>query len=81
MILGSKTESGRRVTHSPSRRRENTTCRHRARQPRGDEQLLAQLPRIRAGVSAKLKDANTKDRKFEDVAKDAQQAAVLVLVY
>src|SRR4030095_15942792 len=32
-------------------------------------------------VSAKLKDANTKERKFEDVVKDAEQAAVLVLVY
>jgi hypothetical protein len=30
-------------------------------------------------VSAKLKDPNTKERKFEDVAKDAEQAAVLVL--
>ena len=32
-------------------------------------------------VSARLKDANTKERKFEDVVKSAQQAAVLVLVY
>ena len=32
-------------------------------------------------VSAKLKDANTKERKFEDVVKSAEQAAVLVLVY
>ena len=32
-------------------------------------------------VSAKLKAPNTKDRKFEDVAKSAEQAAVLVLVY
>ena len=32
-------------------------------------------------VSAKLKEANTKDRKFEDVVKDAEKAAVLVLVY
>ena len=32
-------------------------------------------------VSAKLKEANTKERKFEDVVKDAQRAAVLVLVY
>ena len=32
-------------------------------------------------VSAKLKAPNTKDEKFEDVAKSAQGAAVLVLVY
>jgi S1-C subfamily serine protease len=32
-------------------------------------------------VSAKLKEPETKDRKSEDVVKDAEQAAVLVLVY
>ena len=32
-------------------------------------------------VSAKLKEPNTEDEKFEDVVKSAQQAAVLVLVY
>ena len=32
-------------------------------------------------VAAKLKDANTKDRKFEDVVKSVEQATVLVLVY
>jgi hypothetical protein len=32
-------------------------------------------------VSAKLKEPNTKERKFEDMVKDAEQAAVLVLVY
>jgi len=32
-------------------------------------------------VAAKLKEPNTKDRKFEDVVKSAEQAAVLVLVY
>jgi hypothetical protein len=32
-------------------------------------------------VSAKLKEPNTKDRKFEDVVKSAKEAAVLVLVY
>ena len=32
-------------------------------------------------VSAKLKDASTKERKFEDVVKSAEQAAVLLLVY
>ena len=32
-------------------------------------------------VAAKLKEPNTKERKFEDVVKVAQQAAVLVLVY
>jgi uncharacterized protein len=32
-------------------------------------------------VAAKVKEPNTKDRKFEDVVKSAEQAAVLVLVY
>jgi hypothetical protein len=32
-------------------------------------------------VSAKLKAPGTAERKFEDVVKDAEQAAVLVLVY
>ena len=32
-------------------------------------------------VSAKLKEPNNKDRKFEDAGKSAEQAAVLVLVY
>ena len=32
-------------------------------------------------VAAKLKDAHTKDRKFEDVVKSVEQATVLVLVY
>ncbi len=32
-------------------------------------------------VAAKLKEPNTKERKFEDVVKSAEQAAVLVLVY
>jgi hypothetical protein len=43
----------------------------------------ASLPFLESvpAVSAKLKEPNTKDEKFEDVAKSAQQAAVLVLVY
>ena len=32
-------------------------------------------------VSAKLKEPNTVERKFEAVVKSAEQAAVLVLVY
>ena len=32
-------------------------------------------------VSARLKEPNSKDQKFEDVVKSAEQAAVLVLVY
>ncbi len=31
--------------------------------------------------AAKLKESNTKDRKFEDVVKSVEQATVLVLVY
>ena len=32
-------------------------------------------------VSARLKEANTKERKFEDVVREAERAAVLVIVY
>ncbi len=32
-------------------------------------------------VAAKLKEASAKEKKFEDVVKEAEQAAVLVLVY
>ncbi len=32
-------------------------------------------------VSAKLKEPNTEEQKFEDVVKAAEHAAVLVLVY
>jgi S1-C subfamily serine protease len=42
--------------------------------------LLSFLESVPA-VSAKLKDPVTADRKFEDVVKSAQDAAVLVLVY
>ncbi len=42
--------------------------------------LLSFLESVPA-VSAKLKTPITADRKFEDVVKSAQQAAVLVLVY
>ena len=39
--------------------------------------LLESVPE----VLAKLKEPETKERKFEDVVKSAKQAAVLVLVY
>jgi uncharacterized protein len=42
--------------------------------------LLSFLESVPA-VSAKLKSPNTKDEKFSDVVKSAQDAAVLVLVY
>jgi hypothetical protein len=42
--------------------------------------LLSFLESVPA-VSAKLKAPVTDDRKFEDVVKSAQNAAVLVLVY
>jgi hypothetical protein len=32
-------------------------------------------------AAAKLKEPESKDRKFEDMVKSAEQAAVLVLVY
>ena len=42
--------------------------------------LLSFLESVPA-VAAKLKEPNTQDRKFEDMAKSAEPAAVLVLVY
>jgi len=42
-----------------------------------EHEFLESVP----AVSAKLKDPVTADRKFEDVVKSAQDAAVLVLVY
>jgi len=60
-------------------------CSHGARverrvagecQLRGEEQFSVELPRIRSAVSAKLKEPITADRKFEDVVKSAQDAAV-----
>ena len=39
--------------------------------------LLESVPE----VAAKLKEPESKERKFEDVVKSAEQAAVLVLVY
>jgi len=43
--------------------------------------LLLSFRKPLPAVAAKLKEPNTKDRKFEDMVKSAQQAAVLVLVY
>ena len=42
--------------------------------------LLSFLESVPA-VAEKLKEPNTKDRKFEDVVKDVERAAALVLVY
>jgi len=39
------------------------------------------LPEAMPEVSTKLKEPETKERKFEGVVKSAEQAAVLVLVY
>jgi hypothetical protein len=39
--------------------------------------LLEALPEL----AAKLKEPNSRGRKFEDVVKEAQEAAALVLVY
>ena len=43
--------------------------------------LLLSFLESAPAVSAKLKAPVTADRKFEDVVKSAQDAAVLVLVY
>ena len=42
--------------------------------------LLSYLESVPA-VAKKLNDPNTKDEKFEEVVKSAQNAAILVLVY
>ena len=58
--------------------------RGRAALPRRRTRSTASLPFFLESVpavSAKLKEPNTKDEKFEDVVKSAQDAAVLVLVY
>ena len=43
--------------------------------------FLESVPEVSAKVLADGHNANTKERKFEDVVKSAEQAAVLVLVY
>ena len=43
--------------------------------------FLLSFPESVPAVAAQLKEPNTKDRKFEDVVRSAEQAAVLVLVY
>ncbi len=48
---------------------------------RGEEQFPAGFLESVPEVSAKLKEPATKERKFEDVVKSEEQAAVLVLVY
>jgi hypothetical protein len=48
---------------------------------RGEEQLSPELSGSVPEVAAKLKEPSAKDKKFEDVVKEAEQAAVLVLVY
>jgi hypothetical protein len=46
----------------------------------GEEQLPAELPGIRVGVSVNVKVPNTKEREFEDAAEDAEPEAGLVLM-
>jgi hypothetical protein len=48
---------------------------------RGKSSLLLSFLESVPDVAAKLKEPNTKEEKFEDVVKAAQEAAVLVLVY
>ncbi len=43
--------------------------------------LLSFLELLAECHHAKLKEPNTKERKFDDVVKSAEQAAVLVVVY
>ncbi len=45
--------------------------------------MLPSLPVLESvpEVDAKLKAPNTKEEKFEDLVKEAESAAVLVLVY
>jgi hypothetical protein len=43
--------------------------------------FLESVPEVSVKVLADGHNANTKERKFEDVVKSAEQAAVLVLVY
>ena len=50
------------------------------RSPQSSSFLLSFLESV-PEVTAKLKEPDTGERKFEDVVKSAEQAAVLVLVY
>ena len=47
--------------------------------PRGKMHAMHQLAFEAAPKAAKLKEPESKERKFEDVVKSAEQAAVLVL--
>jgi hypothetical protein len=51
------------------------------RELRHQEQLFVSFLESVPEVSAKLMEPETKERKFEEVVKSAEQAAVLVLVY
>ena len=57
--------------------------RRRVAVPNFRDADTASLPFLESvpAVSAKLKDPVTADRKFEEVVKSAQDAAILVLVY
>jgi len=48
---------------------------------RGEKQLSPELLRIVPEIAARLNEPESKERKFEDVVKSAEQAAVLVLMY
>jgi hypothetical protein len=48
---------------------------------RGEEQFPSELPGIGAGGVGQAAGAQRRDRKFEDVVKSAEEAAVLVVVY
>jgi hypothetical protein len=75
-IVSAKVDAGAALAASPDRSGENMNYAVKSLDLSG----LSFLESVPA-VSAKLKTPNTADRKFEDVVKSAQQAAVLVLVY
>jgi len=75
-IVSAKLNVSAALAASPDRSGENVN--YAVKSP--DVSGLSYLESVPA-VSAKLKSPMTADRKFEDVVKSAQDAAVLVLVY
>ncbi len=75
-VVSAKLSARAALAASPDLSGENVNYAVKSPDPSG----LSFLESVPA-VSAKLEEPNTKERKFEDVVKSAEQATVLVLVY
>ena len=74
---GARTQTRDRFTHDSAR---PSFRRDAGNYPRDAGATLSFLESV-PEVAAKLKEAHTKERKFEDVVRAVEQATVLVLVY